>query len=102
MGRVVVGTFPTREQAEQVVEHLVQQHGVDPKAVSVTAAEDANTAGDAFDIVEAERGGPDPQKKNATALRGSIRIAADVAQDDLAGIVEQTFRSYGAAEIRSQ
>ncbi|MGF7159552.1 hypothetical protein FHS85_001171 [Rhodoligotrophos appendicifer] len=70
MGKTIVGTFETREQAELAVEHLVQELGLDRSDVFVAAAEAENTAGEEFDIVEAERGGPDPAKSEATALNG--------------------------------
>ncbi|WP_137391142.1 hypothetical protein [Rhodoligotrophos defluvii] len=102
MGRTIIGTFRTREDAELAVEHLVQEHGINRRDVAVTAADRENTAGEDFNIIEAERGGPDPDKDRATALRGLIRIATELDQEKLVGPVEQTFRSCGAVDIHRQ
>ena len=45
MTEKIQATFTTRRDAEMAVEHLVQEHGVDPAGIMLIADRDENTAG---------------------------------------------------------
>jgi hypothetical protein len=94
----IIATVATREAAETVVEHLVQEHGIDRADVFVEAASNDNTAG-------TKPSGPDATGDEVEGsaldpkLAGSIQISVDVPRD----AVEQarsTFESAGATDIR--
>ena len=45
MGQTIAASFATRRDADMAIEHLIQEHAVDPNAISVAAASEQNSAG---------------------------------------------------------
>jgi hypothetical protein len=88
MPRTITGEFDIRREAELAVEHLVQDHGIDRKAVSVMAAGDDNTAGVVPSGADRD---PSTGEPEASPTRGRIRVSVTV-DDALAGKVEEALR----------
>lgn len=97
--KTICGTFGTREAADRVIEHLVQEHGIDRADIFVQAKDAANTSGTAPSGGDAagdyEGSDLDP------ALRGEIQVSADVSRDEIAA-AEQAFREAGAAHLTTR
>jgi len=65
--KTVCGTFATREEAERAVEHLVQEHGINPADVFVRAQGQRNSAG-------TETSGADLKDRRTVSRRLSIAL----------------------------
>jgi hypothetical protein len=94
--KTISGTFATREAADRVVEHLVQEHGIDRADIFVQAKGVANTSGVAPSGGDASRS--DEGSDLDPALRGEIQVSADISRDEIAA-AERTFREAGAAHL---
>ena len=92
--RTVSATFETREAADYAVEHLVQQHGLNRADIFVEAQGDQNTAGTRPSGSDTHKG----DRPSEPALRGTIKVSADVAQDGV-DLVRATFREMGGQDI---
>ncbi len=94
MGRTVIGSVATRNDAERAVEHLVQEHGIQRTDVSVHAADAANSAGTRAAGTDASRrgaiGGPELNEPV------EVSVTCDEAQSN---IVEATMREAGATRL---
>jgi len=90
--KTVCGTFATREEAERAVEHLVQEHGINPADVFVRAQGQRNSAG-------TETSGADlKDRTQKAALEGTIEVSADVSANRI-GDAESTLREIGAQNV---
>ena len=58
MATTIFGTFGTRRDAELAVEHLVQEHGIEPAEISIRPAGEANSAGTKAAGADVESGHP--------------------------------------------
>lgn len=94
--KTISGTFATREAADRVIEHLVQEHGIDRVDIFVQAKGAANTSGTTPSGGDAAR--DDERSDLDPALRGEILVSADISRDEIAA-AEQTFREAGAAHL---
>jgi hypothetical protein len=93
----ITGFFDARRPAEVAVERLVQDYGLDRKAVTAMAEGPENTSGTVLsgnDAVAAAEG-EDPGGQRA----GRIAVTADVP-DEMAERAEEAFRAEGASEVR--
>ena len=77
MPRTITAEFAIRREAELAVERLVQEYGIDRKAVQVVAAGDDNTAGVVPSGADRD---PETGEPDASATHGRIRVS--VAVDD--------------------
>lgn len=101
MERTVIGSFPTRRQAEIAVEHLVQEHGIARTDVFIQAPGSANSAGSEIAGADLESGHPGVAKRGSPELKGAIEVSVD-CHDDKAPVVEAAFRDAGAQQLHSR
>lgn len=94
MAHSVCGSFATRREAELAVEHLVQDHGVDRKAVTVGPAGAQNTAGVVPAGADVESGHPGVEKEGDPKLGGMIEVRVACDAGDRAA-VEAVMREAG-------
>lgn len=93
MSRTVSAEFDTRRDAEMAVEHIVQEHGLDPKAVAILPVAQENSAGTATAGGDTEGGHHKTDTEGEPALAGRLRVTVDV--DDAAyDRVLSSFASY--------
>ena len=100
MPKTITALFAKRREAEMAVEHLVQEHGIDPGAIRITAASDENTAGTEVAGGDVEDGHSKTATEGGPALAGKIRVSAEVGEDAEA-VVITSFETYGGAAIAS-
>jgi Tfp pilus assembly PilM family ATPase len=77
MTRRISGRFAARPEAERAVEHLVQEYGLDPGAIQVSAEGPDNTAGVVVAGADAD---PATGQPRAAARAGMILVTADVEE----------------------
>lgn len=95
MSSTMKATFQTRREAELAIERLVQECGLDRKAVEVFAEGDENSAGEVSSGSDLEAGTPSPDDRDDAALAGRIIVSVQVASDDEALAVGSAFRELG-------
>ncbi len=94
MSQTISAEFDTRRDAELAVEHIVQEHGVDRRAVSIISATDRNSAGTKVSGSDLQDG---HEKAGATAhpaLGGKLKVSVQV-EDSSAAKVLGAFSTYG-------
>jgi hypothetical protein len=101
MERTVIGSFPTRREAELAVEHLVQEHGIARTDVFVRAQGAANSAGSEAAGADVESGHPGVVKRGTPELEGAIEVSVD-CHDGQASVVEAAFKDAGARQLHSR
>lgn len=95
--KTIVALFQTREAADYAIEHLVQQHGLNRADIFAEAQGDDNTAGTRPSGGDAAKG----DTPSDPALRGGIRLSADVAADK-ADLVRNAFEEMGGQDIAAR
>ena len=94
MSTTIAAEFETRRDAEMTVEHLVQEHGIDPKAISIVPTNVENSAGTKVAGSDNENAhdkrGIDPQP----ALSGKLEVSVNI-DDASAEKVLSSFATYG-------
>ena len=95
--KTIRGIFRTREAADLAVEHLAQEHGVNPADIFVQAAGASNTSGTDPSGGDSASG-DDPHAREDGALNGGIEVTADIAPEKIAK-AEEAFRQAGAEQI---
>src|SRR5689334_12787258 len=88
MPRTITAEFSVRREAELAVEHLVQEYGVDRKAVQVAAAGAENTAGVVPSGADRDASTGEPE---ASATHGRIKVSVSV-DDAIADRAEAALR----------
>lgn len=88
MPRTITAEFAIRREAELAVERLVQEYGVDRKAVQVVAAGAENSAGTMPSGADSDASTGEPE---ASATHGRIRVSASV-DDAIADRAEEALR----------
>lgn len=93
----LAATFSTREGADLAVEHLVQEHGVDPLAIFVEAVGDDNSVG-------ADRSGgdssvPGSPGRDDAPLNGTLRVTVATDSKHVSQL-SKVLAAAGAAELR--
>lgn len=96
MGTTLTAEFHTREEAETVVERLVQEHHIERTDISIAASGDENTAGDELSGADTEAGSPTSDERDDAPLEGTITISVDVNDADKIEAVRQTFLDFEA------
>lgn len=74
----IKGEFDTRRQAEMAIERLVQEHGLDRQAITVTAAGAANTTGTARAGSDEAAGADNPASERTQGPRDDAPLAGAV------------------------
>ncbi|MGU3359972.1 hypothetical protein ACLBWX_06520 [Methylobacterium sp. M6A4_1b] len=99
MPPIFTADFETRRDAEMSVEHLVQEHGIDRKAITVVSAGDRNSAGTEQAGGDLEGGRNKTETEGEPALTGAIqvRVEADSAQR---GVIDESFSTFGGKTIQ--
>lgn len=94
MGDTITGRFKSRREAELVVEHLVQEHGVERADIFIEPESEANSVGEVEAGADAESGHPDFDKDSEPALEGAITVSIDI-NDDQAGVIRAAIEEAG-------
>lgn len=97
MTSTLKATFATRREAELVVERLVQESGLDRKAIAVGPDGDENSAGEVPAGSDNEAGSPSVEPRADAALDSRIAVSVNVADDAAASAVHDAFSEFGGA-----
>lgn len=101
MATTLHANFETRRQAEMTVERLVQELGVDRKAIVVTAAGDENSAGEEIAGSDEKAGDPSPERRDDAALNGQVSVSVELQDDARAAEVRDAFAEFdGDGSVR--
>ena len=98
MPKTIAAEFETRREAEMTVEHLSQEHGIDPGAISIVPVAAENSAGTALDGSDHENTGDKAGTAPHPALAGRLRVSVE-ADDALADKVLSSFATYGGRPV---
>jgi hypothetical protein len=93
----LAATFSTREGADLAVEHLVQEHGVDPLAIFVEAVGDDNSVG--ADRSGGDSSAPGTPGRDDAPLNGTLRVTV-VTDGKHVSQFREVLAEAGAAEVR--
>lgn len=96
MPTTLEGKFDTRRDAEMAVERLVQEHGIDRKAVFVSPEGSANSAGDEQAGADTAGTSPTSSDRSDAALEGRIVVSVEVADDAAAQKVKAALAEFDA------
>jgi hypothetical protein len=94
MSSTLKATFSTRREAELVIERLVQELGVDRKAISVAPEGSENSAGEIAAGSDDEAGAPSVEPREDAALEGRIAVSVEVSDDAAARSVREAFSEF--------
>jgi hypothetical protein len=97
--RTIVANFETRRDAETVVEHLVQEHGINRSDIFIRAAGEPNTVGVRPAGADVESGHPGVERHGDPKLSGPIEVSVD-CHGDQSKLVSSVLEKAGAAQIR--
>lgn len=98
MPRPFTAEFDTRRDAEMTVEHLTQEHGIDPKAISIVPVTSQNSAGTQMVGSDNENGQDKGGEAPSPALAGRLRVSVE-ADDSQAEKVLESFATYGGKSV---
>ena len=100
MPKTITAEFETRRDAEMTVEHLVQEHGMDPTTISIAPVAAKNSAGTKVAGSDNESGrdkeGTDPHP----ALSGRLKVSVN-AEDTQVDKVLSSFATFGGKQADS-
>jgi hypothetical protein len=99
MPTTLTGRFETRREAELAIEHLVQQEGLDRKAISVLPLGNDNSAGTQIAGSDQPDGNRDSRERDDAALTGPIEISVALLEGD-AEAVRRALEIAGARNVR--
>lgn len=88
-------TFETRREAEMSIERLVQEFGVDRKAIEVVADGALNSAGEDTSGGDNATNSPTPSKREDAALNDRIKVSVSVDDEAEAERVRNAFSEFG-------
>ena len=98
MRRTLAAEFETRRDAEMTVEHLVQEHGLDPKMISIVPATAENSAGATVAGSDNENDRDKARADPRPALAGTLKVSVEV--DDVSmDKVLSSFATYGGKQV---
>ena len=86
MTSTLTATFETRREAELVVERLVQELGVNPKAIVIGPDGDEGSVGAKTSGGDVPSEGPSVEARDDAPLAGRIAVTVDTAGVDVAGV----------------
>ena len=99
MATTLTATFDTRREAEMTVERLVQEHGIDPNAITITADGDENTAGTDQAGSDAESAAPSPPARDDAALNGAVTVSVECDDEAMSETVKDAFVEFDSAGV---
>ena len=100
MAYSVCGSFATRREAELAVEHLVQDHHLNRKSVTIQPAGAQNTAGKEAAGADVESGHPGLEKHGDPKLGGAIEVRVACSEGERQ-MVEAVLREAGGERLRA-
>lgn len=92
MSQTLRSTFATRREAELVIEHLVQEHGIERTDIFVAPEGEANSAGEEISGSDQAAAAPTEAARTDGALNGRIEVSVDVQDDAIATVIREVFR----------
>jgi hypothetical protein len=101
MQQRISGEFATRRDAELAVERIVQEHGIDRRAVEVKPRGSANSAGTKVAGADAESGHPGVGTHGDPELNGAIDVSIACTGTDRSAI-EAALKEAGATTIKAR
>ncbi|BBD02825.1 hypothetical protein F4U94_22045 [Sphingobium limneticum] len=94
MSTTLTGTFDSRDQADMVVERLVQEIGIERTDIFVTASGPDNSAGNRIGGADSET--VDQGERDDVPLAGGIMVSIDLQDDAKVEVVTATLEEFGA------
>lgn len=88
-------TFETRREAEMSIERLVQEFGLDRKAIEIVADGALNSAGEDTSGGDNASDPPTPSEREDAALNDRIKVSVTVNDDAEAQRVRNAFSEFG-------
>ncbi len=88
-------TFETRREAEMSIERLVQEFGLDRKAIEIVADGALNSAGEDTSGGDNASDVPSPSEREDAALNDRIRVLVNVDDAAEAQRVRDAFSEFG-------
>lgn len=88
-------TFETRREAEMSIERLVQEFGLDRKAVEIVADGALNNAGEDTSGGDNASDSPSRSEREDAALNDRIKVSVTVEDDAEAQCVRNAFSEFG-------
>ena len=90
--------FRTRADADLAIEHLTQEHGIDPAFIYAEPVDDENSAGVAASGGDHAAGAPSHQERPDAPLHGAIQLTVPVKHAELAALIK-VLEDTGAVDI---
>lgn len=100
MEHKIVADFDTRREAEAAIEHLVQEHGVEPTDISVRASGEDNTAGVRAAGADVESGHRNKERRGQPELAGPIELAVGCRNAE-STVIEHVLKGAGGKHLRA-
>jgi hypothetical protein len=94
----LTAVFRTRADADLAIEHLAQEHGIDPAFIYAEPVADENSAGVAASGGDHAAGAPSHQERPDAPLHGTIQLTVPVKHAKLAALIK-VLEDAGAADI---
>ena len=88
-------TFETRREADMSLERLVQEFGLDRKAIEIVADGALNSAGEDTSGGDNASDPPTPSEREDAALNDRIKVSVTVNDDAEAQRVRNAFSEFG-------
>lgn len=88
-------TFETRREAEMSIERLVQEFGLDRKAIEIAADGALNSAGEDTSGGDNASDSPSPSEREDAALNGRIKVLVNVEDAAETQRVRNAFSEFG-------
>lgn len=88
-------TFETRREAEMSIERLVQEFGLDRKAIEVVADGALNSAGEDTSGGDNASDSPTASERKDAALNDRIKVSVSVGDEAEAERVRNAFSEFG-------
>lgn len=96
----IAALYPTREQADLAIEHLVQHHGVDRSAIFVEPVDEANTSGATISGGDAPSGDTGNRPRRDAPLAGAIRLTVASSEHEQ-NLLKRVLNETGASEVQA-
>ncbi|MFY9351256.1 MAG: hypothetical protein WBL20_06270 [Sphingobium sp.] len=94
MSRTIERRFATRTEAENAIELLVQQHGIERSDIFVAADGPDNSVGK--EISGGDAAAPLEEERDDAALHSPVLVSIDVNDETKVGLVERALAEAGA------
>ena len=94
----LTAVFRTRADADLAIEHLAQEHGIDPAFIYAEPAGEENSAGVAASGGDHAAGAPSHRERPDAPLHGSIQLTVPVKHAKLQALIK-ALEDTGAVDI---